>query len=211
MSDLPVVEGPFEPDDADSTAPRVAGVLLAAGTSSRYGGENKLLEAVDGESMVRLATRTLLDAGLQPVVVVLGHEADRVRGALSGLDVVFVENPEYADGQATSVRAGVEALPADVDAAVFALGDMPWVSTDTIRLLTEAYRAGAGTALAPAFEGERGNPVLWDARHFDALAGQSGDVGGRDLLYTTADGVLVETADPGVRRDVDRPDDLESA
>lgn len=210
MSGLPVVEPPVEPREDDPGPVRVAGVLLAAGTSSRYGGSNKLLERVDDEPMVRRSARTLLEAGLDPVVVVLGYEADRVRDALSELDVSFVDNPTYADGQATSVRAGVEALPADVDAAVFALGDMPWVSTETVRRLVDAHRVGAGSALAAAFEGERGNPVLWAAEHFDALAGQSGDVGGRDLLYETNDAALVETGDPGVRRDVDRPDDLDS-
>jgi len=210
MSAPPVVEPPFEPgDDVPSRDARVAGVLLAAGTSSRYGEANKLLSTVEGEPMVHRAARTLLAAGLDPVVVVLGHEADRVREALADLDVAFVENPDYADGQATSVGAGVAALPDDVNAAVFALGDMPWVRTATIDRLVAAYRAGAGTALAAAFEGTRGNPVLWDADHFDALAGQSGDVGGRDLLLSTAGAALVETGDPGTRRDVDRPADLD--
>ena len=210
MSHLPVVEPPFRPvRDA-----RVAGVLLAAGTSTRYGGTNKLLEDVEEEPMVRRAAEALLDAGLDPVVVVLGHEADRIRAALSDLgdefdvDIVFVENPDYADGQSTSVTVGVSALPTGVDAAVFALGDMPWVRPATIETLAEAYVAETGTALAAAFEGERGNPVLWDARHFEALAGQSGDVGGRDLLLSIGSAALVETGDPGVRRDVNRPDDL---
>lgn len=210
MNDLPVVE-PFDVQDAERDAPCVAGVLLAAGTSSRYGDSNKLLQSVEGEPMVRRSAQTLLEVGLHPVVVVLGYEAERVRDALAGLDVDFVENPDYAEGQATSVRAGVEALPADVDAAVFALGDMPWVSVGTVERLVDAYRAGTGSALAAAFEGERGNPVLWDERLFEALAGQSGDVGGRDLLYSRDDAALVETGDPGVRRDVDRPDDHESA
>ena len=203
MTGLPVVEPPFEVP-ADAAEGRVAGVLLAAGSSSRYGGANKLLEPVDGEPMVRRAARTLLDAGLDPVVVVLGHEADRLHEALAGL----VENPHYASGQSTSVAAGVAALGGTVKAAVFALGDMPWVSEATVRTLVAAYRAGAGTALAAANEGDRGNPVLWDARHFDALAGQDGDVGGRDLLLEIDGAALVQTGDPGVRRDVDRPDDL---
>jgi len=210
MSDLPVVEPPFRP----AREARVAGVLLAAGTSSRYGGTNKLLEDVGGVPMVRRAAETLFDSGLDPVVVVLGHEADRVRSALEDLDgtseatVVFVENPDYADGQSTSVAAGVSALPEGVDAAVFALGDMPWVRPATVERLVDAYRADAGTALAAAFEDERGNPVLWDAGHFEALAGQSGDVGGRDLLLSTDGAALVEAGDPGVRRDVNRPGDL---
>ena len=210
MSRLSVVEPPFRPV-ADG---RVAGVLLAAGTSTRYGGTNKLLEDVEGEPMVRRAAETLLDAGLDPLVVVLGYEGDRVRAALSDLgdesdvDLVIVDNPDYADGQSTSVAVGVSALPEGVDAAVFALGDMPWVQPESVERLVDAYLADAGTALAAAFDGDRGNPVLWDARHFEALASQSGDVGGRDLLLSTDDAAIVETGDPGVCRDVNRKDDL---
>lgn len=206
MSALPVIEPPFE--GGGGPRPRVAGVLLAAGTSSRYGESNKLLESVDDEPMVRHAARTLLEDGLAPVIVVVGFEAARVREAVDGLDVRVVENPRYADGQATSVRAGVLALPDDVDAALFALGDMPWVDPETITTLVDAYRAGLGTAIAAAVDGERGNPVLWDSTHFDALAERSGDVGGRALLLSIDGAVLVETGDAGVRRDVDRPSDL---
>lgn len=206
MSDLPVVEGPFEA--GEGPPPRVAGVLLAAGTSSRYGESNKLLETVDDEPMVHRAARTLLESDLAPVIVVLGYEAERVRDAVDGLDVTVVMNTDYADGQATSVRAGVQAVPDDVDASVFALGDMPWVERETVTTLVDAYRAGVGSALAAAVDGERGNPVLWDSAHFGALAGQSGDVGGRDLLLSTEGAALVETGDAGVRRDVDRPGDL---
>jgi molybdenum cofactor cytidylyltransferase len=205
MTDLPIVEPPPDPS---VSVDRVAGVLLAAGTSSRFGGANKLLEPVDGRPIVRHAAAGLLEAGLDPVLVVVGHERERVQEALAPLDVRLVENPDYADGQATSVRAGIEALPEAVDAAVFALGDMPWVRASTVEALVAAYRGGAGTALAAAYKGERGNPVLWDAPHFPALARGSGDTGGRDLLLSTDGAALVETGDPGVRRDVDRPADL---
>lgn len=210
MTGLPIVEPPSDEEAVTASAGvRVAGVLLAAGRSSRYGEANKLLEPIDGEPMVRRSARTLLEVRLDPVVAVVGYEADRVREALDGLELRVVENADFADGQATSVAAGAESLPEDVDAAVFALGDMPWVRAETVSGLVAAYASGAGTALAAAFEGERGNPVLWDARHFDALATQSGDVGGRDLLYAVDDAALVETGDPGVGRDVDRPADVE--
>jgi molybdenum cofactor cytidylyltransferase len=204
---LPVVAPPFE--TAGRPERRVAGVVLAAGTSARFGGANKLLADLDGEPLVRHAARTLADAGLDPLVAVVGHEADRVRAALDGLSVDAVENPDYARGQATSVRAAVGALDPDVvDAAVFALGDMPRVSPDAVALLVAAHRAGRGSALAAAHEGTRGNPVLFDARHFPALAGVSGDVGGREILRSGTDSALVETGDSGVGRDVDTRDDL---
>ena len=202
---LPVREPPF----ADGERRRIAGVLLAAGTSSRFGSENKLLATVDGDTIVRRAARTLVDAGLDPLVAVVGHEAGRVRAAVDGLGFEVVENPDYADGQATSVAVGVAALSdAGVDAAVFALGDMPFVATESVETLVSAYRAGVGSALAAACRGERGNPVLFDSTHFEALADVSGDVGGRKILLSGEDSALVETGDDGVLRDVDVPDDV---
>lgn len=201
-------------DDGDPTSdrPRVAGVVLAAGTSSRYGDRNKLLESTDdGEPLVRASTQTLLDAGLDPVVVVVGHEADRVARAVEALPVEVVENDAYDEGQSTSVRVGVDTVAAHdppVDAAVVALGDMPFVASTTVETLVAAYAAGVGDPLAPASDGRRGNPVLFDRRHFAALTDVDGDVGGRAILLGSDDAALVAVDDPGVRRDVDAPGDL---
>lgn len=215
---LPIVEPPFDPtgrerSDSDTGTTRVAGVVLAAGTSSRFGTANKLLAAADDsdEPIVRRATLTLTATRLDPVVVVLGHEADRVATAVDGLDVELVRNEAYADGQATSVRAGVQAVRdrSDVDAVLIALGDMPFVARETIEALLTAYEADVGAALAAAHDGDRGNPVLFDRRYFDALCDVEGDVGGRRLLFEGDRSACVAVDDPGVRRDVDEPDDLD--
>ena len=184
----------------------VGGVLLAAGESNRYGTENKLLADLDGTPIVRHAAETLVAADLEPIVVVLGADATRVRGAIDELPVHVVENPAYANGQSTSVATGVAAIADHVDAFVIALGDMPWIKAETVATLVDAYVAGAGNALAAAYEGERGNPVLFDATYADDLQNLDGDVGGREILLEQ--GTLVETGDPAVRRDVDRPADL---
>ena len=208
--ELPGADGDAD-DDPESEPPTVVGVLLAAGTSSRFGRRNKLLATADGEPIVRRAARTLLDGGVDPVLVVLGHEADRVRAALDGLPVRTVVNEDYATGQASSVRTGVLAVrerTPGADAVVLALGDMPFVSPDTVDALVAAYASGAGTALAAAYEGDRGNPVLFDERYFDALADAEGDTGGRSILLDGEDSALVGVDDPGVRRDVDRPGDV---
>jgi molybdenum cofactor cytidylyltransferase len=205
--DLPTVDADAI-DRASDARPAVVGVLLAAGTSSRYGDANKLLADLDGKPVVRHAAETLLDADLD-VVVVLGHEADRVRSALVDLDVRFVENPNYERGQSTSVRAGVEAVArTDADAVVFLPGDMPSVSPETVETLIAAHGAGVGDALAAAHDGRRGNPVLFARRHFADLRGVEGDVGGRAVLLGSERSALVAVDDPGVTADVDTPADL---
>jgi molybdenum cofactor cytidylyltransferase len=212
--ELPVVDpADVEATDGESgpggDPPIVAGVLLAAGTGTRFEGDNKLLAQVEGEAIVARAARTLLSA-LPVVVAVVGHDADRVTAALAGVSdgrLAVVGNPDYREGQSTSVRAGLRAA-AGADAVVVGLGDMPHVDPSTVEALLGAYRGGAGTALAAAVDGVRGNPVLFDATHFEALAAVEGDTGGRGVLLSAERGALLETGDPGVRRDVDEASDL---
>ena len=223
---LPVVDPP--PEHTGSAS--VIGVLLAAGTSSRYGEANKLLVTVDEDSgsdsrasefgentsepIVRHSAYTLLNAGLDHVLVVVGYESDRIRRALSGLDVEFVENLAYESGHASSVRAGVQALTntdsaeKPVDAAVFGLGDMPYVDPESVRALIRSYEENLGSALAAGYRGERGNPVLFDRQHFTTLVDCGGDIGGRQVLLSASDGAIVETGDSGVRQDIDKSDDI---
>jgi len=196
-------------DRNDREDPVVGGVLLAAGNSTRFGEENKLLAGIEGEPMVRRAARSLLGTSLDGVVAVLGHQAETVRDALDGLDVETRVNDDYGEGQSTSVAVGVTAArERSWDAAVFGLGDMPFVDPGSIDALVAVYRERDETAVAPSYEGQRGNPVLFDRKHFDALASVSGDRGGREIIERV--GTLVPVDDPGVRRDIDRPADLDS-
>jgi molybdenum cofactor cytidylyltransferase len=186
----------------------VGGVLLAAGMGTRFKGGNKLLAEVDGDPIVRHAAGTLVEASLDGVVAVLGHESEAVATALDGLALTTRYNEDYAEGQSTSVTVGVEAARENGwDAAVFVLGDMPDVDVATVERLLSAYTDGEGTVLAPSLEGERGNPVLFDSEHFDALGDVTGDRGGRDIVEDV--GTLVPVDDPGVRRDIDRRADLQ--
>ena len=208
-ADLPLygaerVQHALEADGPERAAPHVVGVLLAGGTSSRFGEANKLLAELDGEPVVRHAAGTLLDAGLAEVVAVLGYEADAVEEAFTGLGLRTVGNPDYREGMAASVRRGTAAAAdAGADVAVFLPGDMPAVEPGTVDSLVDAYRAGLGIALAAAHGGQRGNPVLFDRSHFEALRRVEGDTGGRSVLLDSDGAGLVETGDPGVRTDVD--------
>jgi molybdenum cofactor cytidylyltransferase len=189
----------------------VLGVLLAAGGSSRFGGRNKLLAEIDGEPLVRHAARTLCDSRASDVVAVLGHQSSAVRDALGGLGMEFVENDAYEQGLSTSVARGVRVAVEDsADAAVFLPGDMPLIDSVTVDSLADAFHADVADAVAPTYQGQRGNPVLFGARHFDALRSVGGDVGGRSVLLDS-DGALFETDDSGVVTDIDTHEDLDRA
>jgi len=211
--ELPVVEPPFEEHGVGVTGdqPTVVGVVLAAGTSSRFGEPNKLLAEWADAPLVSHAVDTLVQSVVDTVVVVVGDDAERVRTAISDFEVTVVHNDRYAAGQATSVRQGITAARTHgADAVVFALGDMPTVEAESLDKLVGAYRAGVGEALAAACDGARGNPVLFGRRQFEALADTTGDSGGRKILLNTDQAALVETGDRGVLLDVDSPDDLTS-
>ncbi len=195
---------------------RVGAVVLAAGSSRRAGPINKLLHPIDGAPMVRHAVRAALDAEVEPVLVVLGHEAERVRAALADLPVRFVHNAEHAAGMGRSIACGIAALAErtaepPVDAALVMLGDMPYVRAEDIARIVAAHRASTRHLIAAPEAGEgaarrRGNPVLWPRRYFAALQRLEGDAGGRHILQGAPGAILRVPIDhPGVLRDVDAP------
>jgi molybdenum cofactor cytidylyltransferase len=182
---------------------KIAGLLLAAGTSTRLGRPKQLLR-FRGRTLLRHAAETGLTAGLEPLVVVIGAEAEAMRRELAGLPVVVVENPRYAAGQSTSLRAGLAALPQDVAAVVTLLVDMPGVDAPLIRALVAAWRASGAPIVRPAYEGRPGNPVLFAGGLLPELAQAQGDEGGRAVLRTHAAEVhLLPVTNAGVLQDID--------
>lgn len=192
-------------------APKIAGLVLAAGQSRRMGSTNKLLAEIDGKPMVRHVVETVLASKAASVVVVTGHESARVRASLEGLNVEFVENPDYADGLSRSLATGISALPGEVDGVIVCLGDMPLVGATHINKLISAFDLEEGrTICVPMSRGKRGNPVLWGAGYFDEMAGVKGDVGAKHLMGQYAEAVCeVELGDAAVLIDIDTPDALE--
>jgi molybdenum cofactor cytidylyltransferase len=189
--------------------PKVAAVVLAAGQSRRMGHINKLLELVDEVPLIRRVVETVFASQAAPVVVVTGYEAEEVKAALSALDVIFVHNPNYADGLSTSLKTGLAAVPRDCAAAVVCLGDMPMIAPKHIDALIERCDPEAGRAVGvPVHLGKRGNPVLWARRFFEAMTDVSGDVGARHLIGAHAELVYeVEFEDTAVLTDLDTPEE----
>jgi molybdenum cofactor cytidylyltransferase len=187
----------------------VAGLVLAAGRSTRMGGPNKLLEEINGRPLVRHVAEHVLASRAKPVIVVTGHQKERVERALAGLPVTFVHNADFADGLSTSLKTGIAAVPAAADGAIVCLGDMPQVSAALIDSLIAAFDPERGALVViPTIEGKRGNPVLWSRRFFPDLAAVEGDVGARHLIGGYAEAVAEVPVDAAALTDVDTPEAL---
>lgn len=186
---------------------KVAGVILAAGGSKRFG-QTKQLLLWRGKPFVRQVTETALSTGLEPVVVVSGADAERVEAAVQDLPVRIARNAEWQSGLSSSLQAGLRFLPPTTGAAVFLLADQPQVPATLVRALVESHRRGLPPILAPQVRGQRATPVLFDRCTFPALLVLSGDVGGR-VLFATFPVVYLPWHDESLLVDVDRPADLE--
>lgn len=159
----------------------IAGVILAAGAASRMG-QSKLLLSWKGEALICHAVRTALQSELASVIVVTGASAEEIRNTLAGFDITLVHNPDWQEGQSTSVRAGLQAVPNQVEAAIFLLGDQPYVSPDLIQALVQEYRNTRPAILAPFVGDRRTNPVLFDRSMFKVLTELQGDAGARTIF-----------------------------
>jgi molybdenum cofactor cytidylyltransferase len=199
--------------EADGEQRKVAAIVLAAGRSTRMGGPNKLLAELEGRKLVRIVTEQALASKACEVIVVTGHQAELVEQALSGLDVRFVRNPDFAGGLASSVKAGIAAVSKETDGAVVCLGDMPMVSSLLLDNLIAAFAPDRGNLIVvPVSEGRRGNPVLWSRRFFQELMTLDGDIGARHLIAKHAEAVAeVPVEGDGAFLDIDTPQALEAA
>ena len=189
---------------------RVAAVVLAAGRSTRMGAVNKMLAVIDGKPLVRIAAEQAVASRAKPVIVVTGHEREKVETALSGLPVRVLHNPDFAEGLGTSLKAGIAAVPDEADAAIVCLGDMPQVDAALINKLVSAFDPERGAlVIVPSIDGRRGNPVVWSRRFFDDLMSIQGDIGARHLIGTYAEAVVeVPVVGEAALTDVDTPESL---
>jgi molybdenum cofactor cytidylyltransferase len=189
---------------------RVAGVLLAAGTSSRMG-RNKLFLPLGGISVLRRAVAAARGAGLDPVLVVLGHESDRALAELQGLPCTPVINEEYARGMNTSVRAGISAVPDDASAAVVMLADMPFVTAGMVRGLMERYRSSETPLVVSTYGDVLAPPILYGRALFPELRALDDDGCGKQVVKAHREEAVEVAWDPVALADLDVPEDVERA
>ena len=184
----------------------------AAGMSARLS-QNKLLLTFQGKPLIAHAVDTLLASAVDEVVVVLGHEADKVREKLGGKKVRFVENPDYREGLSTSVRAGIGVVAAHASAIMIYLADQPLLAPADVNSLIRAFaeaRKLNKSIVVPFFCGRRGNPVILDSAYKEAILDIAGDTGCRRVIKRNPDQVfVVEMETDHVVRDVDTIEDYE--
>jgi molybdenum cofactor cytidylyltransferase len=169
-----------------------------------------MIAEIGGKPLVRIAAEQALASKASPVIVVTGHEREKVEAALKGLNVRFANNPDHAEGLGTSLRAGIAAVPAEADGAVILLGDMPQIDAKLIDKLIAAFDPEKGAlVVVPTIEGRRGNPVIWARRFFPELMAVTGDVGARHIIANVTEAVAeVAVSDESVTVDVDTPEAL---
>lgn len=207
---MEIVTRPQPRDEPVPDGRRIAAVILAAGRSTRMGGPNKLLAEIGGRPLVRIAAEEALASRAKPIIIVTGHQREKVEAAVAGLDVKLVHNPDFADGLSTSVKAGLSAVPHEVDGAIVCLGDMPQVKASLIDQLAAAFDPEKGAlVVVPTVDGKRGNPVIWSKRFFHELMSLEGDVGARHVIGRYPEAVAeVAVTDKAAFVDVDTPDAL---
>ncbi|BDG03194.1 nucleotidyltransferase family protein [Anaeromyxobacter oryzae] len=190
----------------------IGGVVLAAGRSVRLGTPKQLL-VLEGEALVRRAARAAVEAGLWPVVVVVGDHADEVRGALAGLPVATVANPQYETGMASSLRRGLARLTEcapDAAGVVVLACDQPRVSAEHVEALVEAQRQAGKLVAASSYSGALGVPALFAAAVFPELLALEGDRGARGVVERDPARVCAVPLEGG-ELDVDTPEDWDRA
>lgn len=196
---------------APPARPWIAALILAAGSSRRFGTGNKLLAELEGRPLVSRVIEAAEAAGLTPVVIVTGHEAERIVAATSSPMRQHLHNDRHREGIGTSIAAGVAALAGEVDGVLIAQGDMPALDARLVRDLATAFAAnGCDRLVFPRLpDGRQGNPVIWPQRLFAALRALGGDRGGKLLIEAEGDrAVAVPASGPGAEIDIDTPAEL---
>lgn len=188
----------------------VAVIILAAGQSTRFGDDNKLLSTVNGDPIIQHAVQAALNAKAGEIIVVTGHGASDVEKALQGLSVTIIRNATPETGMGTSLAVGANAIRSLPKAVMIMLGDMPLIQPETLGTIASSFIPDNGhDIVVPMHNGQRGHPVMFGAKYLPLLCALSGDEGARSVLQNHPERVrAINVDDPGTRYDVDTVSDL---
>jgi len=181
----------------------ISAIVLAAGESNRMGKPKQMMPL--GESTILEQTiDNILSSIVDETIVVLGHKAEEVRKAIANRPVRIAVNPDYRQGMSTSIIAGLNLINRRAQAVLIALGDQPFVDSQTINILIEGFVSGDKGIAVPVYQGKRGHPVIFDIRYKDELLELKGDIGGREIIARYPEDVLeVAVNCEGVCIDID--------
>ena len=209
LAEIPSRPSPREQKQTSTSAPRVAALILAAGSSTRMG-SNKLLAELNGAPMIAQTVKRVAASGVASVTVVTGYQAEKIESALEDFKIQKIHNPNFVDGLASSLQVGVAALQSSCDAILVCLGDMPLIDPRDINRMIAAFSpSDQRSIVVPVHERRFGNPVLWGVEHFAALMACEGDRGARGLLEKLKDEALeVLIENQSVVLDADTPEAL---
>lgn len=184
---------------------RIAGIIVAAGNSSRMGQPKAFLHW-KGEPFVRACALQAISAGLDPVIIIAGQEFEKIQDTVQDLPVQVIQNVDWNEGQSSSIRAAIKALPKRVGGAIFQLVDQPHIPVTLLRKLKYEHSTSLSPIVLPEANGRRANPVLFDRRTFNSLLAIQGDVGGR-VIFSQYPIKTIRWFDESILIDVDTPDD----
>jgi molybdenum cofactor cytidylyltransferase len=187
---------------------KLSALVLAAGESKRMPGKNKLLLPFAGKTIVECAVDAVLQADVDEVILVLGHEAEMIQKVVGDRPIKIVYNPDYRNGMAGSIHAGLVALSPTTTAVMICLADQPLIQSAELNLLIAAFsQAKEKTIAVPAFKGQRGNPVIFDLRYRAEMLTLKGEAGGKSIIARHPEAVVeVEMPTGNILEDADTPE-----
>lgn len=188
---------------------KISAVLLAAGTSTRMGVPNKLLLPFRGKTVLHTVAASIIASGVDELIVVTGHEAERAKTAFKGLPVCFVPNPGYASGMTSSIQAGVRA--AQGEGYLICPGDLPLLTEADYRRIVlffkDLFRSDPKAICVPEFQGTRGHPVLFSAYYRNEIMQHSAPEGCKRILKAHPNHVYeISFSQPSILMDIDTPE-----
>lgn len=202
-----IIVAELQKNSVISAHEKSSGIVLAAGSSERFGKPKQLVEW-NGKPILRHVVENALTSSLAEIIVVVGAVVDLIYELLSDLPVKIINNKLWQEGQSSSIHAGLDGIDQHSGSAVFLLGDQPQISGSLINEILGVHSTSLAPVIAPEFKGQRANPVLFDKVTFEALRKIEGDMGGR-AIFKVFKPLVFPWNDSRILLDIDRPKDIE--